>query len=312
LQAASRLQQATGVSLRAQTSNGRLPRGAGRVFIEPVPYRVETALAVLDEYQHVIRVGAKAPVAFFAYPDKPSKLYPEHAQVSTLAAEDEDGTQALESLVELIGANSYQPLLEERKQPAKLPSRDDTINGEAVGLLLAHSLPHDAIVVDEAISNAATLPQSTRGANAHDWLQICGGAIGDGFPLATGAAIACPDRQVVTLQADGSGMYSLQALWTQAREELNITTLVLANRSYAILEFEFHNVGAHQQGSVASGGPGKTARNLMELDRPQIDWLALAAGMGVNGTRVQTFGELQDAFEKSLSQQGPYLIEVLL
>ena len=312
LQAASRLQQATGVALRAQTSNGRLPRGAGRVFIEPVPYRVETAMAVLSEYQHIIRVGAKAPVAFFAYPDKPSKLYPEHAQVSTLAGEDDDGVQAMERLVDLLNAGDYQPLLEQRKPPAQLPARDDAINGEAIGLLLAQCLPPDAIVVDEAISNAATLPQSTRGANAHDWLQICGGAIGDGFPLATGAAIACPERQVVTLQADGSGMYSLQALWTQAREELNITTLVLANRSYAILEFEFHNVGAHRQGAAASDGPGKTARDLMELDRPQIDWVALAGGMGVSGTRVQTFGELHDAFEKSLSHQGPYLIEVLL
>jgi len=312
LQAASRLQQATGVSFRAQTSNGRLPRGAGRVFIEPVPYRVETAIAELSEYQHIIRVGAKAPIAFFAYPDKPSRLYPEHALVSALAEEDEDAVQAMETLVEILNAGSYQPLLEPRKKPVGLPADDDAINGEAVGLLLANSLPHDAIVVDEAITNAVTLPQSTRGAHAHDWLQICGGAIGDGFPLATGAAIACPERQVVTLQADGSGMYSLQALWTQAREGLNITTLVLANRSYAILEFEFHNVGAHRQGAAASDGPGKTARDLMELDRPQIDWVALANGMGVSGCRVQTFGELKDAFEQSLSRQGPYLIEVLL
>ncbi len=318
LEAASRLRQATGVEFLAQTSNARLPRGAGRVYIEPVPYRVEDAQALLSSYRRVIRVCAKAPVAFFAYPDKPSTLSPADAQVITLAEENEDGIAALEALVQELQAGAYEPELETRQHVA-LPEADATVDSNSLGQILCACLPANAIVVDEAITNGARLPYATRGAQAHDWLQICGGAIGDGMPLATGAAIACSDRKVVTVQADGSGMYCLQALWTQARENLDITTIVLANRAYAILKYEFKNVGAHQQkqredqsGANNSSNGGQTARDLMELDRPSLDWLSLAEGMGVSGERVTTNAGLQTALEKALNSRGPRLIEVLL
>jgi len=318
LEAASRLRQATGVEFLAQTSNARLPRGAGRVYIEPVPYRVEDAQELLSRYRRVIRVCAKAPVAFFAYPDKPSTLSPAQAQVITLAEEHEDGIAALEALVQELQADAYEPELETR-QLAETPEADAKVDSNSLGQILNACLPANAIVVDEAITNGARLPYATRGAQAHDWLQICGGAIGDGMPLATGAAIACPDRKVVTVQADGSGMYCLQALWTQARENLDITTIVLANRAYAILKYEFKNVGAHQQrqradqstGNNTSNG-GQTARDLMELDRPSLDWLSLAEGMGVSGERVTTNVGLKTALEKALASKGPRLIEVLL
>ena len=332
LEAASRLRQATGVEFLAQTSNARLARGEGRVYIEPVPYQVDAAQALLSPYRHVIRVCAKAPVAFFAYPDKPSTLSPADANVVTLAEENEDGIAALEALVQELQAEAFEPELEPRLN-VSAPAADAAVDSNSLGQILCTCLPANAIVVDEAITNGARLPYATRGAKAHDWLQICGGAIGDGMPLATGAAIACPDRRVVTVQADGSGMYCLQALWTQARENLDITTIVLANRAYAILKYEFKNVGAHQQKHRADqqGGPssvnnpannpssanntsngGQTARDLMELDRPSLDWVSLAEGMGVSGERVTTNAGLQTALERALSTKGPRLIEVLL
>ncbi len=319
LEAASRLQQACGVDFLAQTSNGRLPRGAGRVFVRQVPYRVEDALAMLKDYKHVIRVCAKSPVAFFAYPEKPSSLVAVDANIVTLASESEDGVAALQALVATMNASDVEPVKESRRIPA-LPT-GNAVTGKTLGTVLCHCLPKDAIVVDEAITNSAHLPAATRGAEPHDWLQICGGAIGDGMPLSTGAAVACPDRRVVTLQADGSGMYSLQALWTQARENLNVTTVLLANRSYAILKYEFRNVGAHRQSaqrlsqSDSNQGAidgGQTARDLMDLDRPVLDWVSLARGMGVEAVQVRTNDQLLLALQQSFASSGPRLIEVLM
>ena len=319
LQAASQLQQACGVDFLAQTSNGRLSRGAGRVFVRQVPYRVEDALAMLKGYRHIIRVCAKSPVAFFAYPDKPSSLVPADANITTLASESEDGVSALQALADAMDASNLKPVLEPRQKPA-LPTAN-AVTGKTLGTLLCHCLPKDAIVVDEAITNSAHLPSTTRGAEPHDWLQICGGAIGDGMPLSTGAAVACPERPVVTLQADGSGMYALQALWTQARENLNVTTVLLANRSYAILKYEFRNVGAHQQqagnqeqgnSNLGSFDGGQTARDLMDLDRPVLDWVSLARGMGVDAVQVRTNDQLLVALQQSFASSGPRLIEVLM
>lgn len=299
LEAASRIHQATGADFLAQTSNGRVERGAGRVFIEPVPYAVDRAVERLANYRNIIPVCAKAPVAFFAYPDKPSSLSPPDAHIETLAREDEDGVAALELLVERLGAGKFEP----QREPYHVPDAptDIVLNAKSIGEVVARMLPNDAILVDESISSGATYPQMMRGANPHDWLQICGGSIGIGFPLATGAAVACPKRKVVTLQADGSGMYSLQALWTQARENLDITTLVLSNRAYAILKHELKNVGA-----VA----GKTALELMELNNPTIDWVALSGSLGVPGVAVSTVDGFERELSGALAQRGPKLIEL--
>ena len=301
LDAVSRIKQASGADFLAQTSNGRLERGAGRVFIEPVPYAVDRALQRLSGYRHIIPVCAKAPVAFFAYPDKPSTLSPADANIEILAKEDEDGVAALEALVEALDASHFEPQYE----PSAVPDApaDNTLNADSIGRLVSRLLPDNAIVIDETISSGATYPQMMRGAAPHDWLQICGGSIGIGFPLATGAAVACPDRKVVALQADGSGMYSLQALWTQAREKLDITTLILSNRAYAILKYELQNVGA-----VA----GQTARELMELNNPEIDWVSLAAGMGVEAQRVTDNAQFEKSFTAALQQPGPRLLELVM
>lgn len=300
LHAASQIRQATGAQFLAQTSNARLPRGEGRVSISAVPYAVDEALKVLEPYKNVVPVCAKAPVAFFAYPDKPSTLSPGTANIVKLALETEDGAAALQSLAEALGADQLAPELQEYDVPA-LPGKVK-LDGEVIASVVANTLPTDSIVIDESISIGRAFSGPTRGARAHDWLQICGGSIGDGFPLATGAAVACPDRKVIALQADGSGMYTLQALWTQARENLDITTVVLSNRAYAILKHELTNVGAAELA-------GQTANDLMELQRPELDWIALAKGMGVPGVSVEDADELYNQLLAAIAHPGPFLIE---
>ncbi|MBX2885747.1 MAG: acetolactate synthase large subunit, partial [Granulosicoccus sp.] len=301
LEFASRIAQKTGCDLLAETSNARFERGVGRVSVPSIPYPVDKALETLAPYTTLITVNAKAPVAFFAYPDKPSCLYRDDAEVFTLAGIQDDGEAALKELAAELGASDLLPDL----QTLALPSMPDDgpLNPVSIADVIANLIPDNAIIVDEAITTGRNFQAATAGALRHDWLQICGGSIGDGFPLATGAAVACPDRKVIGLQADGSGMYTLQALWTQARENLDITTIVFANHTYEILKHELKNVNAKS---------GKIAQDMMELDRPHLDWVALATGMGVDAVKVETVGELIAAIETGLASRSPYLIEALL
>src|SRR5215216_6411562 len=236
-----RIAAKTGARLLAQTLNAQVERGAGRVAIDFLPYLVEAALATLGEARHLVLVGSEAPVAFFAYPDKPSELRPPQCETHTLATPGEDIVGALEALAEELGAPQNAPVQELEKYP---PPSGEALTAETAAAAVATLLPEDAIVVDEALSAAAAFMSRTKGAASHDYLQVTGGAIGIGLPLATGAAVACPDRKVICLQVDGSAMYTVQALWTQAREGLDITTLLLNNRSYAILKQELANLGA--------------------------------------------------------------------
>jgi acetolactate synthase I/II/III large subunit len=301
LDAAGRIAAATGARLMSQTSNGRLQRGAGRVRVSAVPYPVDMALESLADAKHIILVGAKAPVAFFAYPNKPSLLYPEGCQIHPLATIGDDLVGALEWLAEEVGAAPGSAMVEAPSRPA-LPNGELTIDSLAasVGALL----PENAIVVDEGITSGRGVPAMTRGAPPHDWLQITGGSIGIGPPLAVGAAVACSDRPVVALQADGSSMYTIQGLWTQARENLDITTVLFNNRSYACLHQELTKVGAEN--------PGRKAMDMLNLDRPELDFVSLARGMGVDGARVTTADEFNNQLKAGLATQGPYLIEVML
>ena len=297
---AGRIAATTGARLLAQTHNARVERGAGRVAVEFLPYPVDAALAALAGTSHLLLVGAKAPVAFFAYPGKPSELSPEQCEVHTLATPGEDVVGALEALADELDA----------RQGASLQARQTLSPGggpvgfDAAAASVGAMLPEGAIVVDEALTGASAFISRTRGAAPHDYLQITGGAIGMGPPLATGAAIACPDRRVVCLQADGSAMYTVQALWTQAREGLDVTTVILDNRSYAILKGELANVGA--------ANAGRKAHSMMELDRPALDWVAMARGMGVEAGRAATMEEFNRQLEAGLRSQGPYLIDLVL
>jgi len=301
LDLAGRISKVANVAIMAQTFNARLERGAGRVSVDRVPYPVDQAVSVLRGFKHFILVGARMPVAFFAYPNKPSLLAPDGAVSHVLARPEEDCVQALEWLADELGARNVQPpaVAYQATRPAT-----GVITPASLGISIGALLPQQAIVVDEAVTTGRQFFPPTRTSHAHDWLQNMGGSIGLGMPLATGAAIACPDRRVISLEADGSGMYTLQALWTQAREGLDVTTVLFANRSYAILRQELSNVGAQNV--------GRKALDMLDLGRPDLNWVALARGMGVPGNRVATMEEFNTRFAEAAATPGPNLIEVLL
>jgi acetolactate synthase-1/2/3 large subunit len=301
LQAASRVAVTSGASLLSETFPANLERGAGIPAVERLAYLAEMAQAQLEGVRHLVLVDAKSPVSFFAYPDKASDLVPPGCTVHTLARPGEDAPGALAALAEALGApaDSGQPA------PSIRPDRPTgAVTSETLAAAIGATLPEDAIVVDEGNTAGLFVPAATAGAPRHDWLTLTGGAIGIGLPMATGAAVAAPDRPVLCLQADGSAMYTLQALWTQAREGLNVTTLVLSNRSYAILNMELQRVGAD------AGGP--MARRLLDLTDPDLDFCELARGMGVPARRVENAEDLATALATGFSEAGPTLIEVLL
>lgn len=301
LELADKVAQHCNVTLFAETFKARFQRGEGRVTVREIPYPVDPAIELLAPYKTLITCCAKGPVGFFAYPDKPSKLYPEDTQVHVLAEMHENGIDALAQLVSALGAEQLTPRLQLLQRHAE--PDDGALSAVAIGTIVANQLPTDCIVVDEAVTSGGPVTLSTATAAAHDWLEVCGGSIGGGMPIATGAAVACPDRKVVNLQADGSGMYSLQSLWTQAREKLNVTTIIYANSSYAILKHELENVQATS---------GRVALDMMELDRPTLDWVSMSTGMGVKAVRATTVDEFRHALAEALAFNGPFLIEAVI
>jgi acetolactate synthase-1/2/3 large subunit len=302
LTTASRIAQATGAQLVAQTSNGRVERGQGRVAVQRLPYAVDAALAFLKPYRNLILVGAKAPVAFFAYPDKPSVLTAAGCRVFTLTAPDQDGTEALADLAAELNCTALAPLFLQR-QPEIQGSDDGPLNSASIARVVAQSMPENAIVADESVTTGRDFFRLTQAAAPHDWLQVTGGAIGCGIPLACGAAIACPDRKVINLEADGSAMYTVQGLWTQARENLDVVTVILNNRAYATLALELVNVGIPT--------PGPRALDMIQLQRPQLDWQAAARTFGIPASRVETVAQFRRALDAAVRACGPVLIEVM-
>jgi acetolactate synthase I/II/III large subunit len=300
LMAASRIAEATGVRLLTETFPARLERGAGLPNVERLGYLAEQAQSQLSGTRHVVLVGAKAPVSFFAYPGKASVLTPEGCEVHTLADLGEDVSAALAQLADRV-ASDAKPLLQQEVRPG-VPTGALTTQSwaEVIGALL----PDGAIIADEANTSGLTIPMTTAGAPRHDVLTLTGGAIGQGLPVATGAAVACPDRPVVCLQSDGSAMYTISALWTMAREGLDVTTVLLANRSYAILRLELQRVG------TAAAGP--KALELLDLANPDMSFADIARGMGVPASTASTSEELADQFSKAVKEPGPHLIEALI
>jgi acetolactate synthase I/II/III large subunit len=299
LEAASRIAQATGARLLCETFPARMERGAGIPSVDRLAYLAEFAASQLEGTRHLVLAGAVAPVSFFAYPGKLSSLVPGGCGVSALAEPGDDVCAALAALADLV-APGTRPLPHEAERPL-LPSGDGPLTGDAVAAAVGALLPEDAIVSDEANTSGLWLPGATAGAPPHDWLTLTGGSIGQGLPVATGAAAACPGRPVLALEADGSAMYTLSALWTHAREGLDITTVIFNNRSYAILNMELNRVGAEPAGDAA--------RNLLELSRPDLDFVSLAHGMGVPATRARTPGEFGSQLQRALAEPGPHLIE---
>jgi acetolactate synthase-1/2/3 large subunit len=297
LYAAYRVAHVSGAKLRTPTQIQHMVRGRGRVPVDRIPYVVDNALKVLAGTRHVILVGAKPPTAFFAYPGKPSLVSPPDAQTHMLARPEQDAVAALDWLADELGAPKDVPIPDTGKKPQLVQGKFEP---EAFAHTLAALLPENCIVAEDAVTSGRALFAPTFGAAPHDWVQNTGGAIGIGFPLATGAAVACPGRKVICLQADGAGMYTLQALWTQAREKLDVINVVFANRIYKILHGELLAVGAQ---------PGPVSNELFDLARPTLDWLKLADGMGVEATRVDTLEGFADAFKAATQRRGPFLIE---
>jgi len=305
--AAARVAAVAGTKVLAETFPARLERGAGLPPVERLGYLAEFAALQFDGLTHLVIVDAKPPVSFFAYPGKASDLVPDGCQVHVLASGADDAVAALEALADELGAAPDAAVL----QPAGRPDRPTgALNARAVGDALGALLPEGAIVADEGQTAGLFASGCTAGAPRHDWLTLCGGAIGMGLPLATGAAVACPDRKVIALEADGSAMYTIQSLWTQAREGLDVTTIILANRAYAILDMELDRVGA--VGTGGAGAAGRRAAAMLDISRPNLDFVSLAAGMGVTATRAHTAEEFTEQLEAALGRPGPNLIEAIL
>src|SRR5271163_3948879 len=302
LKAAGRIAAATNAKLLAPYPITRLQRGAGAPPVQRIPYMPEQAVELLKNIRQLILVGAPAPVSYFAYPGKSSVLTAAECEIHALASPGEDYVGALDALVAALSLQNRKPVPAEKAERPPRPSGEITLPGlaTAFGVLL----PENAIVVDEAMTSGRGIMAATTGAPLHDWLANTGGSIGIALPLAVGAAVACPSRRVLCLTADGSGMYTAQALWTMAREGLKVTTVVFANRSYAVLKREFSGLGV--------GAPGPRATDLFDISRPTLDWVHLAKGMGVPATRVTSLDAFAKTLREGFESDGPTLIEVPL
>ncbi|MDZ7784676.1 MAG: acetolactate synthase large subunit [Halioglobus sp.] len=302
LREAARIAAHSGVKVLSEVFPTRLERGAGRPTIERLAYLGELATLQLAEFDHLVLIDAKEPVSFFAYPNKPSELVPDGCTVHTLSRPDQDSRASLEKLAAELGAGETEPELQKAGRPDRPRGR---LTAEKVCKAVGHLLPENAILVDEANTSGLMLPVMTAGAPVHDLLTLTGGAIGQSLPNAVGAAIACPERPVLALVGDGSAMYTNQALWTMARENLDITVVVLANAAYSILNVELQRVGARD-----SGGP--KARSQLDLTGPNLDFARMAQGMGVHAVRTNTAEDFCKAMEYAFGQPGPHVIEAVI
>lgn len=299
----SQVGEATGARVSTDTFPPRVARGAGCAVLEKLPYLAELAVDTLKDVECLILIGAKSPVSFFAYPNVPSQLSADSCEELQLATHAEDISQCLQDLVAALGAQDQSPRIHSYKVP-EVPVGD--LSAETLGQSLAHHLPEQAIVVDEGITTGIYCAALTETAHPHDWLNQTGGSIGFGLPAAVGAAIACPQRKVICLEGDGSAMYTIQSLWTMAREQLDITVVIFSNRKYSILELEFTRTGAR------GGVPGPKAASTLDIGSPDMDFMAMAEGMGVSASRATTAAEFDAQLADAMLQRGPRLIDAVI
>jgi len=301
--ALSRVGRASGARVSTDTFPTRQARGAGSAVLERLPYLAELAIDHIKDLDHLILIGAAAPVSFFAYPGVESCIAPPRCEEYVLATVDEDIDQVLAALLERLDAGPVEP----ETHPLAIPGLPGgELDVSCVGQVVAHHLPDGAIVVDEANTSGLALFFATYTARSHDWLDLTGGSIGWGLPAAVGAAIACPERKVVCLEGDGSAMYTIQALWTLAREDLDVTVVIFNNRKYNILELEFSRTGAH------GGKPGPKAASTLDIGGPDLDFVALASGMGVRADRATTAEAFNGLFAAGMRERGPRLIDAVV
>jgi acetolactate synthase-1/2/3 large subunit len=300
LAAAARIAGATGARWLCETFPTRLERGAGVPAVERLAYFAEAAAAQLDGAKHLVLAGAKSPVSFFAYPNMPSDLVPAGCEVHVLA-EHSGAADALVALADELAPGTVAPVAADSRPQLPTGALTSASAAQVIGALM----PVRSIVVDESNTSGLLLAQATAGAPAHDWLTLTGGAIGYGIPAAVGAAVAAPDRPVLCLESDGSAMYTISGLWTQARENLDVTTVIYDNSAYDILRIELQRVGA-------GSAPGPKALDLLDLSRPAMDFVKIAEGMGVPARRVHTAEEFADALRAALAEPGPHLIDAVV
>ncbi len=302
LEAAGRVQARTGARLLCDTFAPHAELGAGRVPVERLPYFGEQIAQFLAATEQLILVGAKPPVSFFAYPGKPSQCVPETCEIHLLAEAHEDGARAMRDLADALDASATSSV----RVPLQLPPLPSAgaLTAFGVAQAIAHLTPDHAIYAEEAITSSLPLFLALVRARPHTHLPTAGGSIGGGLPLAVGAALAAPGRKVVCPHGDGGAAYTMQALWTMARENLDVTTVVFANRSYTILNIEMQRVGA--------GALGPKAHSLLDLHNPELNWMNIASGMGVEASRATTAQEFADQYGSAMKQRGPRLIEALI
>jgi acetolactate synthase-1/2/3 large subunit len=300
LLAASRIAAVTGARLLAETFPARMERGAGLPAVDRLAYLVEVAEAQLAGVRHLILAGARSPASFFAYPGVRGDLVPEGCSVTVLADADQDVQAALDRLAGLV-ADGTEPVLAQAAVP---PADPGPLTAISLANTVAASLPEQAIVVDEANTSGFALPVALAGAPRHSLLTLTGGSIGQGLPVATGAAVAAPDRPVLSLEADGSALYTIQALWTQAREHLDVTTVLINNAAYAILRMELAR--------TAAGQAGERAARMLDLSGPTPDFTQISTGLGVPAVRVTTAGDLDAELRRAYAEPGPHLIEAIV
>ncbi len=299
-EAAGRIAAKSGARLAYDFFAPRVRSGAGQPVMERIPYFAENIVESLRGLEQLILVGAAPPVTFFAYPGRPSWVTPEGCEIITLSHPHEDGAGALTAVADAIGA----PKQGTRASLERPDLPEGPLNPMTLGQIIARYLPENAIVSEEANTSGLGMTHFLPKSAPHDILYITGGAIGQALPVGTGAAIAAPGRKLVTVSGDGGAMYTLQALWTQAREKLDVVTVICANRSYAILNIELMRVGA------ANAGP--KALSMLDMGRPDQDWVALARGHGVEAERAHDCREFAAIFEDAMTHKGPRVIEAVL
>lgn len=301
---AGKIAAKTGCRLMSEPQFSLLQRGVGRVAMERFPYAHDLAQVAIAGVSKLVLAGAKAPIAFFAYPEKPSSFVPEGCDVVELAKVEQDIAGAVEALALRLGAMDSEPVGLVAPPPANDPFPNGPVTLAGAAEIVRRLMPEDSVIVDDANTSGRPMFQGLQSGPHHDWCSLMGGGIGWGLPAAIGAAIGAPGRQVITLEGDGSGMYAVSALWTMAREKLKIVNIIFANRTYQILHGELEKVGA--------SNPGPKALDMLNLDRPTIDWPAIARGQGVGAGRAETLDQFKEEFEKALATDGPYLIELVL
>jgi acetolactate synthase I/II/III large subunit len=302
---AGRIAASTGATLLAPYPVVRLERGAGLPPVQRIAYQREQAVEQLKAFRQLILIGAQAPIAYFAQAGKDSTFTSSECEIHTLASPGEDYLAALAALESALSRSRTETRTERAaEKPGRPALPDGAISLPGLAAVAGALLPENAIVVDESMTSGRGMMAATSGAPPHDWLGNTGGSIGIAMPLAVGAAVACPDRRVLCLSADGSGMYTLQALWTMAREKLRVVVVIFANRDYAVLKREFSYLGV--------GEPGTRALDMFEIGRPDLDWVHLAKGMGVAAVRVSSLAEFAGALRNGFESDGPTLIEVPL